>query len=344
MRHIQNTLYVTQDGAYLHKDGESIVVRHAKAKIGQFPINAIGEIVCFGFGISVSAPLAAFCAACGVTVSYVTGAGRFLARMEGPLRGNVLLRRQQYRDSESPLRATDIARCCVAAKVRNQRGVLLRFLRNHAGLPRDHEVRRELTAMENAHRKIASAPSTDALRGLEGESAAAYFRVFDAMILNDCQKLRFSGRSRKPPLDPVNALLSFVYSLLALDIRSALETVGLDPYVGFLHVERPGRPSLALDVMEEFRAPFADRLVLSLINLGQVSETDFKAGPAEDVELRPDARRVVLSSYQKRKREVIQHPFLEEKMELGVAFLAQARLLARHIRGDIDLYPAYIWR
>lgn len=344
MRHIQNTLYVSQDGAHLHKDGGAIVVRLKKEKIGQFPIIAIGEVVCFGFGVSVSPPLAEYCACQGITVSYVHGTGRFLARMEGPLRGNVLLRRRQYRDSDSPMRSLDIARCCVAAKISNQRNVLLRFLRNHPDAIGADAVRKSLAEMDHAHRKTRSTPSVDTLRGLEGEASASYFHVFDHLILVKEEAWRFAGRSRKPPMDRINALLSFIYSILALDLRSALETVGLDPYVGFLHVERPGRPSLALDMMEEFRAPLADRVVLSLVNLRQVTASGFTIGPAGDVQMTPETRKTVLAAYQNRKREVVQHPFMEEPMEVGIAFLVQARLLARFIRGDLDLYPAFLWR
>ena len=344
MRHIQNTLYVSQDRAYLHKEGGSIVVRVDRKKIGQFPVPAIGEVVCFGFGIGVSPSLAEYCAGAGITISYLAGTGRFLARLEGPVKGNVLLRRRQYRDSDSATRSSDIARCCVAAKVANQRNVLLRFLRTHPDSPSTRDIERALTVMGNVQRRLGFAPNTEQVRGLEGEASGAYFSVFDALLVVDDNAFRFGGRTRRPPLDRVNALLSFAYSLLALDIRSALETVGLDPYVGFLHVERPGRPSLALDLMEEFRAPFADRLVLSLVNLGQVKPAGFVVGPAGNVEMGKETRKTFLAAYQKRKRDKVSHPFLEETMEVGLAFLAQARLLARHIRGDLDLYPAFIWR
>jgi CRISP-associated protein Cas1 len=344
MRHIQNTLYVSQDGAYLHKDGESIVVRHEKQKIGQFPIIAIGEVVCFGFGVSVSAPLAEHCALNGITVTYLNGSGRFLARMVGPLRGNVLLRRQQYRDADDENRALDVAKCCVAAKVLNQRSCLQRFLRNHSDAEGADELQVAVTRLGVIHKRLGEAPNRDILRGHEGDAASTYFGVFDKLILSADPQMRFGARNRRPPTDRVNALLSFAYSLLALDLRSALEAVGLDPYVGFLHVERPGRPSLALDLAEEFRAPFADRLVLSLVNLRQVNAAGFSVGAAGEVTMDTPTRKAFLASYQARKRETIRHPFLDEDMELGLAFLAQARLLARFVRGDLDLYPAFIWR
>ncbi len=344
MRHIQNTLYVTQEQAYLHKDGAAIIVRHDKKKIGQFPVAAVGEIVCFGFGIGVSPPLAEFCAAQGTTISYLNGFGRFLARMEGPIRGNVLLRRQQYRISDSDERSSNIARMCIAAKVANQRQVVSRFLRNHPDSINANDLRRTINMLSHAQKKVRAASALDLLRGLEGEASANYFSVFNAMLLSDDERLRFSSRSRRPPRDPVNAMLSFGYALLANDLRSALETVGLDPYVGFLHTERPGRPSLALDLMEEFRASFVDRLVFAMINRGEVRSGSFVFGPSGDVQMNASSRKEFLAAYQRRKREVIEHPFLKEKMEVGICFLTQARLLARHVRGDLDIYPAFVWR
>jgi len=344
LRHIQNTLYVTQDGAYLHKDGESIVVRHEHQKVAQFPVIAIGAIVCFGFGISVSPPLAEFCALSGVTVSYLSGTGRFLARMEGPVRGNVLLRRRQYRDADDEARALLVSQCFIAAKTANQRQVLLRFLRNHPNAPGAGAVAVVAERLAHVQRRVSGMTSRVSLRALEGEGASYYFGVFNDLLLASDDEFVFRGRTRRPPLDRVNALLSFVYSLLALDLRSGLEAVGLDPYVGFLHVERPGRPSLALDLVEEFRAPFADRLVLSLVNRRQVEPGGFSVSASGEVEMTKATRKVVLGAYQKRKRESIVHPFLNEEMEIGVAFLNQARLLARFVRGDLDLYPALLWR
>jgi CRISPR-associated protein Cas1 len=344
VRHIQNTLYVTQDGAYVHKDGESIVVHYERTKIGQFPMIAIGEIVCFGFGVGVSPALAEYCAGEGVTITYLNGNGRFMARLVGPLHGNVLLRRKQYRDADDETRALDIAKCCIAAKVTNQRNTLLRFLRNHTDSPEQAAIQSSIERMALQLRRIESCPQRESLRGIEGDAAETYFSVFDNLILVADDTFRFRSRNRRPPLDRTNALLSFAYSILALDMRSALESVGLDPYVGYLHVERPGRASLALDLAEEFRAPFADRLVLSLVNLRQIDTNGFVVQASGEVEMKPDTRKAFLGAYQKRKRETIRHPFLDEDMELGVAFLAQARLLARHIRGDLDFYPAFIWR
>lgn len=344
MKHVANTLYLTQEGAWVHKDGMSIVVHKDRQKIAQFPIHAIGEIVCFGFGISASPALTEYCAKEGVTISWLDGAGRFLARMQGPVHGNVLLRRAQYRVADDETKALDIARCCVAAKIQNQRATLLRFVRNHADAEGAEDIRRSLASMDTCLGRVRVVDSVDSLRGLEGDAAESYFSVFDRMVLVPGPEFRFRSRSRRPPLDRVNALLSYTYSILALDLRSALESVGVDPYVGFLHVERPGRPSLALDLMEEFRSPFADRLVLGLVNLRQVDPSGFVVHPTGEVEMTPETRKTLLAAYQKRKRETISHPFLEEEMDIGLVFLAQARLLARHLRGDLEYYPAFLWR
>jgi CRISP-associated protein Cas1 len=344
MKHVRNTLYMTLEGAYLHKDGEAITVRKEREKVAQFPLHAIGEIVCFGFDIGVSPQLTEHCARNGVIVTYLNGNGRFLARMTGPVQGNVLLRREQYRIADIPLRALEISRSCVAAKIQNQRSTLLRFVRNHPDIPRMDEIQNALRRMENCLTMVRNTDSVASLRGIEGDAAEAYFSIFDTMILVPDEEFRFHFRSRRPPTDRVNALLSFVYSILAMDMRSALESVGLDPYVGYLHVERPGRPSLALDLMEEFRASYADRLVLGLINLRQVNAEGFVIQASSEVEMTPETRKTVLAVLQKRKREVIQHPFLEEELDIGLCFLAQARLLARHIRGDLDFYPAFLWR
>jgi len=344
MKHVRNTLYMTLEGAYLHKDGEAVTVRKDREKVAQFPLHAIGEIVCFGFGIGVSPELTEHCAHEGITVSYLNGNGKFLARLAGPMHGNVLLRRAQYRIADDPVRSLSISRCFVAAKIQNQRSTLLRFIRNHPEAPRKTEIETALQRMDNCLTAARKTDAIESLRGIEGDAAGEYFSVFDAMILVPEPEFRFHNRSRRPPMDRVNALLSFVYAILALDMRSALESVGLDPYVGYLHVERPGRPSLALDLMEEFRASYADRLVLSLVNLRQVSRDGFVVQPSSEVEMTAETRKTVLAALQKRKRETVNHPFLEDELDIGLCFLAQARLLARHIRGDLDFYPAFLWR
>jgi CRISP-associated protein Cas1 len=341
MKHILNTLYVTQAESRLFKEGETVVVSKGDVKLIQLPLHTIGQIVCFGFAIYVSPPLMAHCSEHGVSITWLSESGRFLGRVEGPVKGNVLLRREQYRWADSAAKALEVARTVVAAKINNSRICLQRWLRNRGGV--EESVEFQIYKLGQLLPKTAECPDLEHLRGIEGEAANGYFSVFDRMILQQKDAFKFSGRNRRPPRDPVNALLSFVYTLLALDMRSALETVGLDPFVGFLHADRPGRPSLALDLMEEFRAPFADRLALNLINLKQVNGSDF-TNEGTECRMAPEARKNLIVAYQNRKKEVMEHPFLEDKMEIGLVLHSQAQLLARFIRGDLDFYPAVIWK
>ncbi len=344
MKHIKNTLYVTTEDVWLHKDGETITIHKDKHKIGQFPIHMISEIVCYGFGISVSPQLVEHCALNEITVTYINGNGKFLARLMGPTHGNVLLRRAQYRYADDKEKRLQMAKCCISAKIQNHRNILLRQLRNHADCDGSDNIKQALNELELSLGSLKACSDIDILRGIEGSAAESYFGVFNYLILNKDKAFEFTCRSRRPPMDPTNALLSYAYSLLALDIRSALESVGLDPYVGYLHTERPGRPSLALDMMEEFRGPVADRTILSLINLKQVNSKGFKIQPNGQTDMDDDTRKTFLAAWQKRKKEPIYHPFFEEEMETGLVYIAQARLLARFIRGDIDYYPAFLWR
>jgi len=346
MRRHLNTLFVTTEGAWLHKDGANIVVEVEQREIGRVPAHLMGSVVCFG-RVGVSPPLMGYCAEQGIAISFLSEHGRFLARVEGPQSGNVLLRRQQYRLADDAAASAVIARAIVAGKAANQRTVLRRALRDHGAdlAPADHarldDAQRRLG---DAARHAAAAADTEQARGHEGEAAHAYFGVFDLLIRRDEPALRFQGRSRRPPLDPCNALLSFLYALLGHDCRSALETVGLDPQVGFLHRERPGRASLALDLMEELRPVLADRIVLSLLNRQQLGPADFQQLDGGATLLRDEARKTVLTTYQERKRDEIVHPFLEEKVTFGLVPLLQARLLARHLRGDLDGYPPFLWK
>lgn len=344
MKMLKNTLYVTLEGAWVHKDGEAITIHKEHSKVAQFPLHQIGEIVCFGFGIGVSPALTEHCAENGITITYLDSRGKFLARMQGPIHGNVLLRRNQYRIADDENSSLAIAKCFVAAKIQNQRNVLLRHLRNHPGCDGEQSIKSSISAIGQTLSFVKKAKNSAELRGFEGEAANKYFDVFNFLILNPDLNFKFTSRNRRPPTDRINAMLSYAYSILTLDIRSALESVGLDPYVGFLHTERPGRPSLALDLMEEFRAPIADRLVLSLINLKQVNSSGFKIQPNGEVEMEAETRKTLLSAWQKRKTEEIIHPLLEESVYTGMLYLEQARLLAKHIRGDIEFYPAYLWR
>lgn len=344
MKHIKNTLYVTTENVWIHKDGETITLHKDKHKIGQFPIHLVSEIICYGFEISISPQLVEHCTQNNVTVTYINGNGKFLARLQGPTQGNVLLRRAQYRYADDDEKSLTIAKCCISAKIQNHKNILLRHLRNHSNCDGSEVIKQTIIKIDNNLDLVKKCSDIDILRGLEGSAAESYFSVFDKLILNKDKAFIFSSRSRRPPLNPTNALLSYAYSLLAIDMRSALEAVGLDPFVGYLHTERPGRPSLALDLMEEFRGPIADRTILSLINLKQVSAKGFKIQPNGQTDMDEETRKIFLSSWQKRKKEPVYHSFFEEEMETGLIYIAQARLLARYIRGDIDYYPAFLWR
>ncbi len=341
-----NTFYVTSEGAWLRKDGANLVVEVDGAERGRAPLHLLDGIVSFGRAGASPALLAA-CAEAGVTVSHLEPNGRFLARVEGARTGNVLLRRTQFRIADDAARKAVIVRGIVAAKAANQRTVVRRALRDH-GETMPAAARDALTLAErrltDAARRTIITTDVDGLRGIEGESALVYFSVFDHLVRVDGPEFRFRGRSRRPPLDRLNALLSFLYAMLGHDCRSALEAHGLDPQVGFLHADRPGRAGLALDLMEELRPVLADRLALSLINRRQLAAGDFIVEEAGGVRLTDDARKRVLVGWQERKRDELRHPFLGETVTLGLVAHIQAQLLARHLRGDLDGYPAFVWR
>lgn len=344
MKKLLNTLYVTSEGASLRKDGQNVVVAIDGHDRGRAPAHLLGQIVCFAQAV-ISPPLMAFCAESGISVVYLSATGRFLARVEGPKTGNVLLRRAQHKMTYDPDEALPIARAMVTAKVTNQRGVLRRVLRDYGKTMEAADYAR----LDGCERRLSDgarlaldAPDQDSLRGREGEAANAYFSVFAQFIRNP--NFTFQGRNRRPPLDPVNAVLSLLYALLTQDCRAACETHGLDPQMGFLHRDRPGRMSLALDLMEEFRAPLADRTCLTLFNRRQLSSRDFRHEDTGAVLLTDDGRETVLKAWQARKREAVRHPFFEETSPLGLFPQMQAQLLARHLRGELDGYPAWIWR
>lgn len=342
MKRLGNTLYVTSQGSYLSKDGDCVLVAREDGGKTRVPLHNVDGIVGFG-RVSASPFLLGACAGAGVTLTWLTEHGRFLARVEGPVSGNVRLRRAQYAAADDPQASADLARALLAGKIANQRAVLLRARRDH-GEDTAGRISAAIDTLAAALRRLEATPELDALRGVEGDAAAAYFSAFPALVRNPEPAFAFSGRVRRPPTDAVNCLLSFVYTLLTHDARAALEEVGLDPQVGFLHRERPGRPSLALDLVEEFRAWFADRLVLSLVNRAQVRPRDFLADAAGAVTLTDAARRTVLIAYQERKAEEIRHPFLDETCAVGLLWHAQARLLAKRLRGDLDAYPPFIPR
>jgi CRISPR-associated protein Cas1 len=337
-RHL-NTLFVTTDGSYLAKEGQTIVVRRRGEKVLQVPILTVDGIVCLGTG-AISTPLIGMCAEKGVTLSLLSPQGRFLARVEGPVSGNVLLRKDQFRTAVDQVGSLEIARAFVHGKILNARSVVLRGIRDHGD--RDGTLGDTVAVLGRCSTAAEHATSLDQLRGVEGEAGRAYFAVFGGLITRGDDEFSFPGRTRRPPTDPVNAMLSFVYAILAHDVRSACESVGLDPQVGFLHRDRPGRAGLALDLMEELRAPIADRAVLTVINRRQVSRADFEVLPGGAVRMNEAARKAVIVTYQKRKQEEVLHPFLGERTTVGLVPHVQARLLARHLRGDLDGYPPYL--
>lgn len=344
MKKLLNTVYVTTENAALRKDGENLVAEVEGEEKARVPLHMLSAVVVFG-PILLSPALISACAGAGICIALLDRNGRFQARIEGPISGNVLLRRAQYRVSDQP---EDIVRSLVVGKVFNQRAVLMRGLRDYGG-DMEEDVRETITAVvarlaQIMRRVELAGEDVDRLRGSEGEAANLYFSVFDHLIRAPDPELRWSGRSRRPPLDPVNALLSFLYTLLTHDCRSACESVGLDPSVGFLHRDRPGRPSLALDLMEELRPVLVDRLALSLINRRQLRADDFDRSDSGAVLLTDEARKTVLGAWQERKREERQHAFLEEKAPLGLVPYLQAQMLARHLRGDLDAYPPWFWK
>jgi CRISPR-associated protein Cas1 len=346
MKRYLNTLYVTTDGAYVRKDGANIVVELDGAERARVPVHMLGSLVCFG-RISLSPPVMGFCAEEGITITYLSQNGRFLARVEGPVAGNVLLRHQQHLCSECSSTAVAIVRGIVAAKTANQRAILQRALRDHGASMGDEDrgaLDMAVDRLLDIARRTLKPADIDGLRGLEGEAGHVYFGVFGKMLRTHDDTIRFCGRSRRPPLDPVNAVLSLLYTLLVHDCRSALESVGLDPSVGFLHRLRPGRPSLALDLMEELRPHLADRLALTLFNRGELKARDFRIMENGAVFLEDMARKNLLIAYQDRKKDEIDHDFLQEKTSIGLLPHLQAQLLARTLRGDLDAYPALIWK
>ena len=339
MKKLLNTLYVTTQDAYLRKEGETVVVEKEKQVLLRLPIHTLQGLVTFG-NVMTSPYLLNLCAERGVSVSFMSESGKFLARVTGPVSGNVLLRLSQMRAYEDKSKKGDIARSFVIGKLMNARSVLLRRMRDH-GETADI-VESSAKILDVLRRVRDSAPDAERLRGLEGEAGAVYFGVFNELIVAGKETFSIASRNRRPPLDPMNALLSYLYTLLAHDCRGALESVGLDPQIGFLHEVRAGRPSLALDLMEEFRACLADRVALSLVNLRQLGARDFTVSESGAVSISADARKSVLMAWQKKKQETIMHPFLEEKVPIGLLPHLQALLLARHLRGDLDAYPPFI--
>lgn len=340
MRKLLNTLYVTTPESYLSKDGENVVISIKQQEVFRIPIINIEGIVTFGY-MGTSPGLMKLCADHGVALTFLSPSGRFIGRFQGPTHGNVLLRTTQYRLSEDDDTRLHLSSIMIAGKVQNSRSVLMRYLRDYG---RQEDVAAAVRRLDVIKNHVLSATSVDVLRGMEGDAASVYFNVFNHLITADKNTMQFDGRNRRPPKDPVNALLSFVYTLLSNECAAALETVGLDPYVGFMHTLRPGRASLALDLMEELRAYLGDRLVLSMINRRQIGASDFKEQGEGSIVMTDNARKTVLTAWQTRKKEEIMHPYLNEKVNIGLLPYIQAMMLARFLRRDIDDYPVFLIR
>ena len=343
MKKLLNTLYVTSENSYLSLDGENIVVLDEQKEIGRLPLHNLEGIVSFGYR-GTSPALMGACAERNISLCYLTPQGKFLARISGKTKGNVVLRQQQYESSRDAQISMEIARSCILGKVYNARWVLERAVRDHSLQIEVDQVKKASEFLLDSLKRIRGSESKEQLRGYEGEAASIYFGVFDQLILQQKKDFAFYGRSKRPPMDNVNALLSFVYTLLTNTITSALETVGLDPYVGYLHTDRPGRASLSLDLIEELRPVLADRFVLSLINKRIVNGKNFSKKENGAVLMDDELRKRVLTEWQNKKKEIITHPYLNEKVEWGMVPYVQAMLLARYLRGDLDGYPVFMWK
>lgn len=338
MRQLLNTLYLSTEGSYAHLEGETLVVKVGDAKRGQVPMHHLGAIVCLG-RVSLSPQLMARCMADGRSIVWLNENGRFQARVEGEVGGNILLRQAQFRAADNPELALQLSKAFIAGKLKNSRNVLMRSARDSKDEEEKSQLAKAAKSLAVNLRNVQYADSPASVLGLEGDAARVYFEQFNTMIKPAMRsEFEYKGRSRRPPKDAVNALISFIYALLLTDCRSALETVGLDPQLGFFHVVRPGRPALALDLLEEFRAVLGDRLALTLINRGQVQSKDFEFRTGGAVYLNDTGRKAVVVAYQERKKETLQHPVLETQVEIGLLPLLQARLLARYLRGDVPHY------
>ena len=341
MKRLLNTLYVTTEGAYLRKDGETVAVEIDGVVRTRLPAHLLGQIVMFGETV-ISPGLMTHAARTGLSVAWLTYSGKLAGRLEGPQTGNVLLRRAQH-EATKEAAALPVARAVVAAKLANQRALLRRHLRDYSDAPGAEAVNAAQQRLADAARLSIDAPDLDVLRGMEGEGAQAYWLAFPHLIRSDDPAFAFAGRNRRPPRDPVNAVLSFLYALAALDARAACETHGLDPQMGFLHRDRPGRQSLALDLMEEVRAPLCDRVALSLVNRRQLKSAHLERQETGAVLLTEEGRKLVLTEWQARKRSELRHPWLDERIALGLVLQIQAQILARHLRGDVSDYVGWLW-
>lgn len=343
MKKILNTLYINSPDRYLGLEGENVVVYCEEEVIGRVPLHNLESIITYGY-TGASPALLGSCARRNIPVCFCSTSGKLLARVTGPRQGNVLLRREQYRVADNEVKCLEIARNMIIGKVFNSRWVIERTIRDHGLVVNQERLQVISKQLQQSLGEIKSCADLETLRGYEGEAANRYFSVFNEMILQQKEEFEFCGRTRRPPLDKVNALLSFTYSLLTSMCAGALEMVGLDPYVGYLHTDRPGRQSLALDLVEEFRSVYADRFVLTIINKKMINGDDLQQMADGAVILTDEGRRKLFTAWQDKKKQTIIHPFLDEKVEWGMLPYVQALLLSRYIRGDLDAYPPFLWK
>lgn len=343
MKVLQNTLYIMTPDIYLATAGENVVLKKEGEILGRYPLHNIQDIVTFAYS-GISPKLLERCMEQGIGIAFMTSHGRLISRMQGRSQGNILLRREQYRLCDDAERALVVAKHVITAKIYNEKWTLERYIRQYSERLDTNHLKSISNTLTAYSKQCMSATNMAHLRGIEGVAQSEYFSVFDDMILNQKEAFQFTTRSRRPPLDRVNALLSFMYSVLANDVASALESVGLDAYAGVMHVDRPGRISFALDLLEELRSPLVDRFVLSLINRKVINDKDFSEESNGAVLMYDEARRTVIAKWQERKKETLVHPFLEEKIPWGLVPFVQALLYARFLRGDLDAYPPFMWK
>ncbi len=343
MRKLQNTLYITMADVYLAVSGENIVIKQDNSTLVRYPLHNLEDIVLFSY-LGMSPKLIQKCMDKGIGICYLTPTGRFIGRMRGLSKGNVLLRRKQYRVADDEIESLNISKNIICAKIYNEKWTVERYIRQYGHRVDSTHLRSSSRYLTELLERVVRVGDIDELRGIEGVAQVNYFSCFDEMILNQKEDFKFEVRSRRPPLNPINAMLSYIYSVLSNDVASALESVGLDAYAGFMHTDRPGRISLALDLVEELRSPIADRFVLSLINMKQIKKDDFIYEDNGAVLIKDDSKKKIITLWQERKQKTLTHPFLNEQIEWGLVPFSQAMLLARYLRGDIDGYPAFMWK
>lgn len=343
MRHLLNTLYITLPDVYLAVSGENIVIKRDNKVLVRYPFHNLEDIVLFSY-LGMSPKLIQKCMDYEIGICYLTPSGRFIARLRGESKGNILLRRKQYRIADDEIESLAISKNIICAKIYNEKWTIERYIRQYKHRIDSTHLKETSKYLTSLLERVSEVKDIDELRGIEGIAQVNYFSCFDEMILNQKEDFKFETRTRRPPLNPINAMLSFMYSILSNDVASALESVGLDAYAGFMHTDRPGRISLALDLVEELRSPIADRFVLSLINMNQIKGNDFLYEGNGAVLIKDDIRRKIIKLWQNRKQDTITHPFLNEKMEWGLVPFSQAMLLSRCLRGDLDGYPSFMWK